>query len=182
MGFLFNQVFWGVLLILLGLAVIIKVVFQINLPLGRIFFAFILIYIGFWFLLGGKSGWQPQGYGNTVAFNDSQVSITQPSTEEYNIIFGKGTMDLTGIVLNREGITHLKVNTIFGSGVIKINPDIPAKIVFDSPFAAVRLPDGNNVTFGNNYAYTTKSFQENQGYLLIKAEVVFGSLEIIENR
>ncbi len=182
MGFLFNQVFWGVLLILLGIATIIKVVFQINIPLGRIFFAFILIYIGFWFLLGGKFGWQPQRYGNTVVFNESQVSITELSTEEYNVIFGKGTMDLTGIIMNKVGVTRLKINTIFGSGVIKINPDIPTKIVFDSPFAAVRLPDGNNITFGSNYAYTTKNYQENQGYLLIKADVVFGSLEIVESR
>jgi hypothetical protein len=182
MGFLFNQVFWGVLLILMGIAVIIKVVFQVNIPLGRLFFAFILIYVGLWFLLGGKFGWQSQIHGNTVVFNESQVNITQPSAEEYNVIFGKGIMDLTGVILNKEGVTRLKVNTIFGSGVLKLNPDIPTKIVFDSPFASVQLPDGNNITFGSNYSYTTKSYQENQGYLLIKADVVFGSLEVLETK
>lgn len=182
MGFLFNQVFWGVMLILLGIAVIIKVVFQVNIPLGRLFFAFILIYIGIWFLMGGKWSCPIQGNGNTVIFNESQINITQPSNEEYNVIFSRGIMDFTGVVLKSEGVTRFQVNTIFGSGVIKLNPDIPAKIIFDSPFASVQLPNGNNITFGTNYAYTTPSFQENQGHLLIKAVVVFGSLEIIENR
>jgi len=178
MGFLFNQVFWGVLLIILGITVIIKVLFHINIPLGRIALAFILIYIGIWFLIGGKFGWRQSG--NTVVFNDSQISITKPSNEEYNIIFGKGTMDLTGVVLAK-GVTKVKLNTVFGGGVIKINPDIPMKIVIDSPFAAAKLPDGNNVTFGSGYTYQTKSFQEGQDYLLIEADVVFGGLEVQEN-
>jgi hypothetical protein len=182
MGFLFNQVFWGVLLILMGIAVIIKVVFQVNIPLGRLFFAFILIYIGIWFLMGGKWGWQSKVDGNTVIFSESLINVTQPNGQEYNCIFGKGIFDLTGVILNQEGITRLKVNTIFGSGVIKLNPDIPAKIVFDSPFASVQLPNGNNITFGSNYTYATRSYQENKGYLLMKADVVFGSLEIIESR
>ena len=182
MGFLFNQVFWGIMLILLGAAVIIKVVFQVNIPLGRLFFAFILIYIGVWFLMGGKWGFQTtNNNGNTVIFSESRVNVTKPSGEEYNVIFGRGIVDLTGIVLNNEGVTRLKVNTIFGSGVLRLNPGIPTKIIFDSPFASVQLPNGNNIPFGSNYTYTTQSFQENQGYLLIKADVVFGSLEIIEN-
>lgn len=182
MGFLFNQVFWGVMLILLGVAIIIKVVFQINIPLGRLFFAFILIYFGVWFLMGGQWNCPIQGNGNTVIFSESRINITNSSTSEYNVIFSRGIMDFTGVGLKSEEVARFQVNTIFGSGVIKLNSNIPAKIIFDSPFASVRLPNGNNITFGSNYAYTTPSFQENQGHLLIKAVVVFGSLEIIEDR
>jgi hypothetical protein len=179
MGFLFNQVFWGALLIIIGVTVIIKVLFNIHIPLARIIFAFLLIYIGVWFLIGGQFGWRQ--HGNSIVFNDSQIIITKPSTEEYNVIFGKGAVDLTGITLDK-GVTKVKLNIIFGSGVIKINPDIPTQIVVDSPFAAARMPDGNNITFGSGYAYNTKSFKDDQDYLLIKADVVFGGLEVIEYR
>ncbi len=179
MGFLFNQVFWGALLIIIGITAIVNVLFHIHIPLARIIFAFLLIYIGIWFLSGGRFGWPQQG--NNVIFNDLQITVTKPSTEEYNVIFAKGTVDLTGITMDK-GIIKVKLNVVFGSGVIKINPAIPTKIIIDSPFAAARMPDGNNITFGSGYTYQTKTFKEDQDYLVIKADVVFGSLDVIENR
>ena len=56
MGFLFSGIFWGVILILLGLAMIIKVVFNVSLPIFRIVFAIIFVYIGFKILVGGFGG------------------------------------------------------------------------------------------------------------------------------
>lgn len=178
-GFLFNQVFWGVLLIVFGVALVVKVLFNINIPMFRIFFAFFLIYIGIWFLIGGKFGWQQQG--NSVIFNESSIAINQSPGGEYNVIFGKGTMDLSRITLDT-GVSRMKLNTIFGAAVVQINPDIPLKIIINSPFAAAKMPDGNNVTFGSNYTYQTKSYQEGQDYLLIHADVVFGALEVVEGR
>jgi hypothetical protein len=181
MGFLFNQVFWGALLIIIGVTVIIKVLFNIHIPLVRIIFAFLLIYIGIWFLVGGqwRPEWQPRG--NTILFNDLTITVSKPSSEEYNVIFSQGTIDFTGVALNK-GVTGVKLNTIFSKGILKINPDIPAKIVTNSVFASAKMPDGNEVHFGSDYTYKTKSFKEDQDYLLIKADVVFGALEVVENR
>ena len=179
MDFLFNQVFWGIMLIVLGITIVIKVLFNINIPVFRVVFACGLIYIGIWFLIGGKFGWQQPG--NNVIFNHKQIKITEPTNEEFNVIFGEGMIDLTDIHLDK-GVTNLKINTIFGKGVIKIDPNIPTKIVITSPFAVAEMPDGNRITFGNDYIYKSKNYQDETNYLRIKADVVFGELKIIENR
>ena len=177
MGFIFSEVFWGVLLIVLGVSFIIKVVFNVNIPVFRIFFAFFFIFLGIRFLIGG--GFDFERSSNTVIFNDSQITVTKPSNE-YNVIFGRGTFDLSEITLTKK-VTKVAVNTIFGGGIIKLNPEIPTKIEVDSVFAEARMPDQNsNFPFGS-HTFTTENFDENQDYLLIKASVIFGGLEIFNH-
>ena len=43
MGFLFSGVFWGGVLVLLGISIIIKVVFHIDIPVFRVVVALVLI-------------------------------------------------------------------------------------------------------------------------------------------
>jgi hypothetical protein len=45
-GILMSGVFWGSVLILLGLSVIIEHVFHINIPVFKMVFACLLIYLG----------------------------------------------------------------------------------------------------------------------------------------
>ena len=52
MGFVFSEVFWGIFLIIIGLIIVVKVVFGINIPLMRIILALLLIYIGVSYLTG----------------------------------------------------------------------------------------------------------------------------------
>ena len=42
MGFIFSGVFWGLLLIILGLGVILKTFMNIDLPLFQLFLSFLL--------------------------------------------------------------------------------------------------------------------------------------------
>ena len=46
MCFLFGGVFWGIVLVLLGLSIIVRIVFNIHFPFFRILFALIIIYFG----------------------------------------------------------------------------------------------------------------------------------------
>jgi hypothetical protein len=73
----------------------------------------------------------------------------------------------------------VRVNTVFGSGTIKINPDVPTLIEINSAFAGSRLPDGNAIAFGK-YVYKNKSYSDTVKNLKVDASVVFGSLDIIE--
>ena len=46
MDFFFGGLFWGVLLILIGIGIILKVFFDINIPIFRTALALLLIYLG----------------------------------------------------------------------------------------------------------------------------------------
>jgi predicted membrane protein len=177
MGFFFSGVFWGSILILLGLSVIIRIVFNVHVPLFRVIFALIIIYFGIRVLVGGA--WcRNSCNSNTVFFSDARAELTKDSND-YNIVFGKGVINLSdsSLALQKKKI---KVTTVFGSGEIRINPDVPAIIRVNSAFGAAKMPDGNVVSFGE-YTYKTKSYSDKSDFVRIDAKVVFGGLEITEH-
>lgn len=173
MGFMFSEVFWGVLLILIGALVVIKAIFHVSIPIFSIIVAFILIYGGIRILMGGYGLSNPQ---NMVLFNDATIQVTNPM-DTYNVLFGKGVIDLTKVTFTKD-TPKVNINTIFGGGVIRLDPNTPVKVVVNSAFAEATIPDGNKVQFGN-IIYQSKNYQAGQNSLLIEANVVFGGLEIV---
>ena len=173
MGFVFSEAFWGIFLIVIGLTIVVKVVFGINIPLMRIILALLLIYIGVSILLGGSCA---RKSSPDVIFNESRIKVGEPAAK-YDIVFGKGEIDLTALKV-KPGITRIKVNTVFGSGTIKLRSDQPVKIKLSSAFAGAKLPDKNLVSFGE-YTYRSPGLDEGRDYLYIEASVVFGELEIV---
>jgi predicted membrane protein len=176
MGFIFSGVFWGSILILLGLSVIFRIVFNVHIPLFRVIFALVIIYFGIRILAGG-SWCRGNCSSNTVFFNEARSDLTGDS-KEYNIVFGKGIVDLTdsSLVLQKKRIS---ITTVFGSGEIRVNHDVPAIVRVTSAFSGARMPDGNMISFGE-YVYKTKSYSDKSDFVRIDAKVVFGSLEISE--
>lgn len=173
MGLAFSETFWGLFLIFLGIIFILKVTLGLNIPVFRVVLAFFLIYMGISLLIGGR--FKPRVDKNTILFSDSKIEATKPG-EKYDIVFSSGTIDLTGID-NIEKVSRVDVNTVFGSGVIRLNRDIPVVIKANSAFASISLPNGNQVTFGDQY-YRSENYQEGQPYLELHTDVVFGSLSI----
>jgi hypothetical protein len=97
--------------------------------------------------------------------------------EEYNIIFGRGVIDLTAISTENQ---RTEINIVFGEGIIKVNPELPMEIKVSSVLSGAKMLDGNNIAMGE-YTYRTKSYNENNAEgLLVEATVVFGKLEFIE--
>jgi len=177
MGFIFSGVFWGSILILLGLSVIVRIVFNIHIPLFRIAFALIIIYFGIRVLVGGA--WcRGNCNSNTILFDQAKTELSGDSNE-YNIIFGKGIVNISDTSLPSK--KKIRVNTVFGSGEIRINPDVPTVVRVTSAFAGARMPDGNVISFGE-YVYRTKSYSDKSDYLRIHVNVVFGGIEIVEKR
>lgn len=172
MGF-FGEAFWGIFLIFLGIMFILKITMGLNIPIFRVVIAFFLIYAGISMLFGGRLFNRTDS--NTILFGDSNIRVTDPA-EKYDIVFSSGNIDLTGIKsLNK--VTRVQVNTVFGSGVIRLNPDIPVVIKSDAAFASTSLPNGNQITFGDQQ-YRSENFKEGDPYLEIHTSVVFGSLNI----
>lgn len=168
---------WGGFLLLLGIALIIKVVFNVDFPIFKILVGLFIIAIGLKVLLGRTVFPHGNVGPNDTMFNE-RVYENPEEGKEYNVVFGKGVYDFTDVDLS-DGTFHVKVSTVFGGSVIKIRRDMPVKIDADAVFAGAELPDGNTAVFGSSY-YQSDSYDPDSAYLHIKADVVFGGVQVIQ--
>lgn len=169
-------IFWGILLILIGLGIVIRVVFNIDFPLIKFIIAFLFIFIGIKILFGNFGSWRGKVDENTTIFSESRINGQNESYKEYNVIFGSSVIDLRDIDLT-DGSKEIKVNTIFGGTEIKINEKTPVRIKADAAFASAEMPRGNSAVFGTS-RYESENFRSDTNHLYIKADVVFGSIEV----
>jgi hypothetical protein len=170
MGFLFSGIFWGIIVVLLGLTIILNVTTGVRIPFFRVFLGLLLIYWGISLLAGSRFG-----RSSTAVFSDSEIRAT--SAGKQDVIFGRGVIDLSGMAL-KEGVNRYEVNTVFGASVIKLDPAMPVKVVASSAFAGVKMPDGGNIAFGET-TYRSPNLKEDSTYLLVKTSVVFGGTEVV---
>lgn len=175
MGFLTTGIFWGIVFLIFGATIILKALFNINIPLFRLFIAFVFIWIGIRILIGGPVFKSSKG---GVIFGEARIDASENKNfkDELNTIFGKSIIDLTKNSVNDDTI---KINVIFGHSKIKLNKDLPALVKLDSAFAGAKLPDETVTSFGN-YVYKTKSYETDKPYLKVKVDVVFGAVDIVE--
>ena len=171
MGFLFSGLFWGLVVVLAGLSIILNVAFNIKIPFFRILFGLVLIYIGLSLVIGTRLRVRTD---KTAVFDDRAMEVTKAG--EYNVIFSRSTVDLTGLAL-KPGRNRVEVNTVFGSGTLVLDPNVPTKLRVSAAFAGARMPDGNVISFGD-YRWHSDSLSDTLPYLDVEASVVFGGLEI----
>ncbi|MCK5242363.1 hypothetical protein KAR34_07915 [bacterium] len=167
--------FGGMFIILIGLSIILNVIFKVNIPFFRILFGLFIIFLGIKIIFGGCwpcKSWQTK---KDVVFEETAFSGI-PAEREYNAIFGKADIDLTNLTLT-EPVTHLKVTAIFGSAEIKLGRELPVKINSDAVFGGVQLPDRSGGGFGS-LSWNSGNFNENEKYLDLKAEAIFGSIRV----
>jgi hypothetical protein len=170
MNLLFNGLFWGAIVILIGVTIILNGVLGTKIPIVRIVFGLLLIYWGVSLLAGVRFR-----HSGAAVFSDAEVKAT--SAGHQDVIFGRATVDLSAIVL-KEGVNRYEVNTVFGASVIKLDPAMPVKVVASSAFAGVKMPDGANIAFGET-TYRSPNLKEDSTYLLVKTAVVFGGTEVV---
>ncbi len=166
---------WGVLLVLIGLAVIFRVLFNVN--VFGVLFAVFLIFVGVSMLVGRP--WVFKGHSDekTTMFDDRMREEQPKNGTEYNVIFGRSVYDFRNITFPDNEPIRIKLNTIFGNSVIRINKNTPVKIKSDAVFAGATMPDGNTVAFGS-IQYATDTFGVALNQLIIDAPVIFGALQV----
>jgi predicted membrane protein len=168
--------FWGILLVVIGISLIIKVILHVDIPIFRIVFAFIFIFIGIRILTGNSRSEKFDKKPNDVIFGDNNIIFDKNIPKEQNIIFGRGLIDLRHIDSTSLPAV-IEINTIFGSGEIIIPKELQVRIKVDAAFSGATLPNNNTSAFGTIY-YESPGFDANKAYLSIKINVVFGSLNI----
>jgi hypothetical protein len=170
-------IFWGSILIIIGVSLLIKVVFNVDFPIFKILVAFLFFFIGIRILLGNTGLFHIHAGPNDVIFSEKVYSAPYEHSE-YNVIFSKGVFDFRNVDLSK-GTQNFKISTVFGGSQIKISDQMPVKINADAVFAGAELPDGNTAVFGNS-SYTSKSFNPDSAYLYIKVDCVFGGVQVIK--
>ncbi len=168
--------FWGAFLLLLGIALIIKVVFNIDFPVFKVLFGLFLILIGFKVLFGRTFFHHGSIGPEETIFNERQYEAPE-NNKEYSVVFGKGVYDFSDIDLSG-GSFYTEINTVFGGSVIIIDEEMPVKIEADAVFAGAELPGGNTAVFGNA-RYVTDSYRPDSASLNIKINAVFGGVQVI---
>jgi len=169
---LIDAVFWGVLLIVLGVLLIVRRYVPFNLPVGRIIVALFFVYLGVRVILHGPAVREK----NTVVFaGETTLSGSSGDGRDYNIIFGSGTIDLTDVSAAED--VRKDVNVIFGSATLRVNAEAAVRVDMTSAFGTVEAPNGTTVAFGDR-TWTSPSYREGSPALRIKATAVFGRLVI----
>lgn len=170
-------IFWGIVLIIIGLGIVIRVVFNIDFPVFKFLVALFFIFLGIRIMFGsfGLFHFNYHSGKGDIIFNERVIHGT-PEEDEYNVVFGKGVFDFRDIDLS-EGPIKTKMATVFGGSEIKINSDTPIKIKADAVFGGVELPERNTAVFGTSH-YTSENFSEDTNYLYLKIDVVFGGVEV----
>jgi hypothetical protein len=173
--------FMGILFILIGAGIVVKIVFNIDFPVVKVLVAFFFVWIGVKILFGNfHSGFVTTEPGkHDVIFGEKVWSSDSISNGEYNCVFGKAVYDLRDVKLTGNEPVHMEVHTVFGGSVIKIRREMPVKIEANAAFAGVQMPNGNNTAFGTGH-YQSPAYHPDSVYLKIKADVVFGGMQIEE--
>ena len=175
MSYLSSAAFWGFIIVLVGLSILLREIFHIHIPFVRILFGFILVYWGVKMIAGGFGrSWS----SNSVVFNESNMSYDD-SKKDYNVIFGSSTIDLFKME-NKVG-QKIEVNVVFGNGTLIINDSIPTLVEISSAFGSAQAPDKSVNALGKT-SYTTSTYKDGEPCVFIKASVVFGRLEIQSKR
>jgi len=169
--------FIGVLIILLGLGIIVNVIFGIHIPVFKVLFGLILIFIGLKIILGPWF-FPPIRHGESgnAIFQERIYRGFIRDSKEYNAVFGKAVIDLQDIEL-KEKVTRIKINAVFGSADVILNKATPVRIKADAVFGGVQLPENITGAFGTS-TYQSKNFNEDQNYLVIEAASVFAGIVI----
>jgi len=169
--------FWGAFLLLMGVALIIKVVFNVDFPVFKVVVGIFLVMLGIKVLFGRTLISEHHFKAEETIFNE-RVYDNPESGKEYTVLFAKGVYDFTNVDLE-QGSFRVKVATVFGGTQIIIPRDKPVRIQADAVFAGAELPDGNNAVFGTSI-YESDSWSADTASIDIKVEVVFGGVQVIE--
>ncbi len=174
MSFLSSAIFWGAIIVLFGVSIIIKEVFHINIPIFKIIFGLLLIYWGIRLISGG---FYKNGFSNDrdAIFGNKKFEYAG-NISSYDIVFGSGVIDLFKISESELSRT-IKVDVVFGNGTILLNDSIPTKVKMETAFGTVQS-QGNSVNGFGERVYTNAAYQPDKPHLVIKASSVFGRIDI----
>ena len=160
-----SGLFWGIIMIMFGAAILVKHLFNLDFPVFKMVFGVALILIGLRVLVFKDHHSKcNMGDNNNAVFGDRTMYYSTDNTE-YNAVFSSSVLDLTK--LEKSTDQKIKVSCVFGNMKIIINQQTKLIIDSDVVFGTISNPDEGNMS------------DSNQIILKMKADAVFGSIKIV---
>ena len=134
-GFYASKILLGLFVICVGIYVLIRYCFNINMPfilytpIFRMIIGMIIIFLGVYILVGKH-----------------YVGDSIPKNGKYDVYFKTTAIDLHDLEIDRN--KSIYVNTVFSDTVIFINDSVQVHIKASSAFGSVSIPTGDSVSFG----------------------------------
>jgi len=162
MGIFFGNLFWGILLVLWGVSMILKG-FGVSIPLAKIFFAVIIILFGVKLLIGGSWRVKSSGIKSTSYSSDKT---------EYTTIFASQNIDLKHI---KPGNKPIEVTVVFGSAYVELPSDVVFEVQPTTVFGSMITPKHSHYGFGDDHQVFNEGSSGEK--VFIEANSIFGRLE-----
>ncbi len=167
MGFLTSGLFWGLILVLIGLSIITKILFNFEIPIFEVVVGLLLIYIGLQVLFGNSFR-----FSRRLFKSKHSSGFVKSEGNEYNIIFGSSTIDLSDRKVT-DNKSKISINVVFGQALIWIDADMEVVINTDTVFGETILPDRKASFFSDD-----KIQYGSDPALIIDIDNVFGSVTV----
>ncbi|MBT3301569.1 MAG: hypothetical protein HOG05_03840 [Bacteroidetes bacterium] len=166
-----SGVFWGIMVLVLGILLVIKQVFNLDFPIGKVMFGVFLISFGMKMLFF-KTDVHEHKYvdkGNVIFGNEDLRYVEDQY--EYNVIFSSSDIDLRDMDAFP---THaIEISTVFGDARVIIDKYMKVDINSDAVFGAVQHPSAE-------IENPLDSLSQNN-ILRINASAVFGNIKFVRD-
>jgi len=161
----------GIIFLILGIVLLLANLLGIKISLYRLFPGVVLVILGVIVLFGQFGG------NHEVIFDHRRIDLTEPFSEK-NVIFAEGIIDLNDLTLLKT-TKKIKINIIFGSGKLILNPGIPSVIHASVVFGNAEIPE-HSVRFVGSAEYHFGEIGKQEPFLDIEANTIFGQLTVIK--
>ncbi|MCL1827587.1 MAG: hypothetical protein FWG20_06035 [Candidatus Cloacimonetes bacterium] len=171
MSVLFGKLFWGCLLVLWGFVLILEKIIGKNIPFGRFFLAFLLIYLGLYLIFKVN---KPNKVKIRTHINTERSATAKDPTGEYSVVFGKNVIDLANIDSTTK---QFEVNTVFATTDLYLSENKTYVLKLTTFFGEVTVPKLGAVRYNNNeMTIGDEGAEEKQ---LLELNTVFGKTNIM---
>jgi predicted membrane protein len=167
--------FWGILLILIGLSLVVKTVFNLDFSVFRIAIAFVFIYIGIKLFVGKHFEFFKEDK-KQIVFGEQKVDYVNDK-DEFNVIFSGATFNLQNMQFPKGETIRFKINTVLGGTEIMVPEGLAVKVKSNTVFGGTEMPNGNTSAFGE-IKYESDSCKTSEPVLIIETNTVFGGVQI----
>jgi len=161
----------GLAVVLIGLMMLIRNVFNIHIPIFAMLASFGLIWLGVMMIRGNI---RPRGDDSRTMFGEGKLNYV-PGQESYSVVFGSGVFDLRETRPDKP--LHLNVECTFGEMKVLVNKDVALQVDGSATFGSLHGPDLRSASFGN-YMYMSQGYNPALPGITIHARVTFGELRV----
>jgi predicted membrane protein len=167
----FSSAFWGITIIFVGVAMLLRNFFNFDIPVFTIIAAGFLIFIGIRMIAGHITGGNSS---NSTVFSDQRMGFV-PGQNKYAVLFGNSNLDLSRIDLSENKL--IEVSCVFGEFRIAVSRDANLQIFSSAAFGNFTSPTQTSNAFGS-LDFRSPNFDATKPSLTIRVEVVFGNVKV----